>query len=466
MSDTGKLTSRLEEGVALDALTIHPRNANQGNLDVIAQSIEHNGFWGTIVANERTGHVLVGNHRVMALRKAGQTTVDVAWVDVDDEEELRILLADNRTARLGHDDPETLRTLLEELTDSDAGLLGTGYDEKFLDELIKSLHNEPEPDAGAGGDGFDPGLEGGETRTKLGDIWLIDGGKHRLAVGDCTDPALTDMLFGRLTDEATGQAEEQGSDGGLWPIHTEGFLAASCIWTDPPYGVDYVGKTKSAKTIQNDGAEGLPDLLALCFAVASNNLSPGGAIYIAHPAGPNALTFALTAKEAGWTIKQQLVWVKNTMVLGHSDYHYSHEPILYCCKPLLAGEGRTGRGGKLWWGDNSQTTVFLVDKPARSEDHPTMKPVALIEPMLRNSCPPGGIVYEPFGGSGSTMIAARRTNRRCFAVELDLGYADVILKRAEAEGMSIQLAWRQEENPDATLSRLEAEGTDEEMDED
>jgi DNA modification methylase len=452
-----RLTTRIEENYPIASLAPHPRNANQGDEKHIAESIEHNGFWGTVVANERNGRILAGNFRVKALKAAGETVVDVAWVDVDEEEELRILLADNRTARLGHDDPQALANLLQELVESDDELAGTGYDEKFLHDLLKSLGEEDAPDPGAGGDDFDPELQGGQTRTQSGDLWLIDGGKHRLAVGDSTDPDLVRTLFGVLPPEIAELVDAAGGDVPMSAVRLEGPQAAACIWTDPPYGVDYVGKTKSAKTIQNDGAEGLADLLTLAFAVASEMLSPGGAIYIAHPAGPNALTFAQKALEVGWTIKQQLVWVKNTMVLGRSDYHYAHEPILYCCKPLPSGEGRTGRGGKLWWGDNAQTTVFNVDKPARSEDHPTMKPVSLIEPMLKNSTGPGGIVYEPFGGSGSTLIAARRANRRCFAVELDLQYADVILKRCEAEGMSVELAWRPGESVSSVLDRLEGE---------
>jgi DNA modification methylase len=121
------------------------------------------------------------------------------------------------------------------------------------------------------------------------------------------------------------------------------------------------------------------------------------------------------------------VWIKNVMVLGRSDYHYKHEPIFYGFTP--GGEGRRGRGGERWHGDNSQTTVFPFDKPSRNTEHPTMKPVALIDAMLKNSLPPGGIVFDPFGGSGSTLIAAHDRGCRAFCVELDPRYADVILTR-------------------------------------
>lgn len=132
---------------------------------------------------------------------------------------------------------------------------------------------------------------------------------------------------------------------------------------------------------------------------------------------------------AGLVVRQNLVWVKNTLVLGRSDYHYKHEPILYGFVP--AGSGRLGRGGRRWFGDNSQTTVFDFDKPARSAEHPTMKPVALVEAMLANSLPPGGVVFDPFAGSGSTLIAAHARGGRALCVELDPRYADVIARRYE-----------------------------------
>ncbi len=133
-------------------------------------------------------------------------------------------------------------------------------------------------------------------------------------------------------------------------------------------------------------------------------------------------------------------------MLGHADYHYRHEPIFFGYK---ASQERRGRGGAGWYGGQNQTTVFEVPRPKRSEDHPTMKPVALIEAMLRNSCPPGGLVYDPFGGSGSTLIAAHRLRMRCYCCELDPRYATSILNRWEAEsGQSATLLERREEGAD------------------
>lgn len=250
-----------------------------------------------------------------------------------------------------------------------------------------------------------------EPVSKPGDLWLL--GKHRILCGDSTDVAAVGaMLAGDRAD---------------------------CMWTDPPYGVDYEGKTKDALTIRNDGAADLPELLAGAFAVATAALKPGVAVYVAHPPGPNSLVFAAAINDAGWSLRQQLIWDKGVMVLGHSDYHYRHEPIWMAYTD--GGQGRRGRGGDNWHGDNSQISVFQIPKPPRSEQHPTMKPVELITAMLGNSCPRGGLVYEPFGGSGSTLIAVHQLGMRAAVVELDARYVDVICRRyQEAVGEKPVLA--------------------------
>lgn len=229
-----------------------------------------------------------------------------------------------------------------------------------------------------------------------------------------------------------------------------GDVAPDCVWTDPPYGVDYVGKTKRKLKIQNDDTGGLEKLLVGAFVVVAAVCRPGAPVYVAH-ADTKRMVFESSLIAAGLRVRQNLVWVKNTLVMGRSDYQYQHEPILAAevtnldseedpgkvHEPVLygftpGGEGRLGRGGPWWFGNNKQTTVFEVDKPPRSADHPTMKPVALIDAMLANSLPPGGVVFDPFAGSGSTLIAAHRRSSRCFAVEIDPLYADVILRRFEA----------------------------------
>jgi DNA modification methylase len=235
-------------------------------------------------------------------------------------------------------------------------------------------------------------------------LWKL--GEHRLLCGDSTKAEDVERLM---------QGER-----------------AALMWTDPPYGVNYVGKTADALTIENDGAEGLPALLAGAFAQATDALKPGSPFYIAHPPGALCIAFGQAILEAGWRFHQTLIWCKDAMVLGHSDYHFQHEPIYY---GWTQGEGRSGRGnhdGTRWQGDHSQVSVFHVDRPKRSEEHPTSKPVELVGQMVSNSSRPGDAVYEPFGGSGSTLIACEQLARRARVLELSAHYADVILARWEA----------------------------------
>ncbi|MCL8016985.1 DNA methyltransferase, partial [Streptomyces sp. AS02] len=250
-----------------------------------------------------------------------------------------------------------------------------------------------------------------EPRSKPRDIWHL--GPHRVLCGDSTDITAVEAML----------------DGDR----------AHCMWTDPPYGVEIVGgshaipvkerRAQGKLTIQNDGASDLPELLAGAFATATAALVPGAPVYIAHPPGPLSLEFANAFQQAGWLLRQQLIWVKDSLVLGRSDYHYRHEPIWYGFTDPTADSGRLGRGGDRWHGDNAQTSILEVPRPPRSEDHPTMKPVELITRCLSNSCPPGGLVYEPFGGSGSTLIAAHTLGRIARVVELDPRYVDVICRR-------------------------------------
>ena len=237
--------------------------------------------------------------------------------------------------------------------------------------------------------------------VESGQLWKL--GEHRLICGDCTDKAVVERVM---------QGER-----------------AVCMWTDPPYGVDYVGKTKDALTIENDGADGLEGLLLESFLVADDVLETGVPYYVAHPPGALQVVFLNTVLAVGWKIHEQLVWVKDSMVLGHSDYHYRHEPILY---GWTSGEGRSGRGkheGSRWYGDNSQTSVFEMPRPKRSAEHPTMKPPELVEAHLQNSTQRNGIVYDPFLGSGTTLIACERLNRKCRAVEISPAYVAVAIQR-------------------------------------
>jgi DNA modification methylase len=236
--------------------------------------------------------------------------------------------------------------------------------------------------------------------SRPGDLWRC--GPHRVLCGDATSSdALATLCSPKKVD---------------------------CVWTDSPYGVKYAGKTPDKLRIQGDG-KGAANLLFDALKAAEPYIRDRSPFYIAHPAGALYVAFGSAVNAAGWQIHQSLVWVKDSMVLGHSDYHYRHEPILYGYTP---GEGRAGRGshrGSRWYGDNAQTSVIEVPRPKRSEAHPTMKPVELILRCIRNSCPRSAVMLDPFLGSGSTIAAAEVSGRVCYGLEINPRYSDVIVTR-------------------------------------
>jgi site-specific DNA-methyltransferase (adenine-specific) len=193
------------------------------------------------------------------------------------------------------------------------------------------------------------------------------------------------------------------------------------VLSDPPYGVDYVGKTEEALTIQNDGEQDLGALLGSSMKLALGACRPGAVWYIAAPAGPQFAAFAVVLAELGvW--RQTLVWVKDTMVLGRSDYHYRHEAIFYGWAPGAAHRPPP---------DRTRTSVLEFDRPKASREHPTMKPLPLWAELVGNSTARGGLVYDPFAGSGTSIVACEQRGRVCRAMEIDPRYADVCVARWE-----------------------------------
>lgn len=235
-----------------------------------------------------------------------------------------------------------------------------------------------------------------EADTKPGDLYIL--GDHRLLCGDAT----------KVDDFKKLMGDQQ----------------AHMIWTDPPYNVAYVGKTKDALTIENDSMTDT-DFYKFLYDMYTNLLMhtiPGSAIYVAH-ADTEGVNFRKALKDAGWLLKQCLVWVKNSLVMGRQDYHWKHEPILYGWAPGASHN---------WYTDRKQTTVVEFDRPTRSTDHPTMKPVGLVEYFINNSSRHNDIILDCFGGSGTTLIAAHKNNRKAYLMEMDPKYCDVIVKRYEA----------------------------------
>ncbi|WP_199731542.1 DNA modification methylase [Leucobacter sp. OH1287] len=388
-------------------------NPRRGDVDAIAASLEKRGQYKPIVVNAgsktgRANEVLAGNHTLRAARGLGWSEIQCVFVDVAADEAAQIVAADNRIADLGGYDLGDLLAVLEAAGDLD----GTGYSGSDFDALVREL---AVPVALSDVDAV-PSVSEGVSVSRLGDVWQL--GEHRLIVGSCADVD--------LVDEVVRSVDPAGAD---------------CVWTDPPYGVSYVGGTSDRLTIKNDGLEDAVAIFGDAVGTIMVAARPGAPVYIAH-ADLVRPAFQAKLEAAGFRLRQTLIWVKNALVMGRADYHWKHEPIIetvvpdevddYC--PFFygfapGGEGRLGRGGENWHGDNKATTVFNVAKPQASREHPTMKPVELIEPMLRNSCRPGGVVLDLFGGSGSTLIAAHHAGVKSVLVELDEKYADVICRR-------------------------------------
>jgi DNA modification methylase len=349
-------------------------------------------LWARPVLALPDGRIFAGNMRLAAAVELGWPSLPTLTVDLEERRAQLWALRDNNS--YGEWDTPALAELLSELVAEGVDASLTGFTSTDLDRILGSLVPERDPDEA-------PDLPDHEPDSKVGEIYQL--GPHRLLCGDARDPDAIAALT---------QAE---------PV--------AMLLSDPPYGVSYTGKTKAGLRIRHDEPDELAELLDGVFSAADTVLELNCRFYVFSPAGPQGTVFRLALERVGWNFHQALVWIKNALVLGHSDHHYQHEDVLYGWKP---GPGRPGRGrhrGSRWYGDNRQSTVLFCDRPARSEVHPTMKPTRLLESMLANSTRRGDTVLDPFCGSGSTLIACERLNRRCLAVELDPGYCDVIRQR-------------------------------------
>lgn len=375
----------------IDKLNLLPGNPRRGDVDAVAKSLAAFGQRKPIVAR-RDGTVIAGNHTLQAARQLGWPEIAVVWVDDDDTTAKAFALADNRTAELGTYDDQLLADLISEVRDADPDLLAaSGWSDEATKELLNAIAaNEPTPVIQGDPDEVP---ESAPAKTVSGDVWLL--GPHRLVCGDSTVSTDVDKLM------AGGQAD--------------------MVWTDPPYGVRYVGKTVDALTIENDDldAKGLEAFLRIALGEASNACRPGAAWFVAAPPGPLFVPFGLVLLELGiW--RQTLVWLKQNFVMGRSDYHYRHEAILYGWKPGAAHTEPPDRKGD---------TIWEFDRPSRNGEHPTMKPIALIERAINNHTKRNDVILDLFGGSGSTLIAAHQTGRVARLMELDPKYCDVICAR-------------------------------------
>ncbi len=393
----------------------NPRTITPEGLESLAASLREFGDLSGIVRNTRTDRLVGGHQRVKVLdpewiikkepTKDPRGTVALGYVvtpwgsfsyrEVNWPEDKEI--AANISANKARSDwnTEALAPLLLHIDQGAFDLSLVGFTEKDLKQIVDIPGRIKDREDKA------PPIPKNPI-TKLGDIWKL--GRHRILCGDSTDAKTAKKAFG----------DKQ----------------AVMMLTDPPYGVNYTGGTMSSLKIKNDTRSGpaLDALLAAVFATSDALLAAGSPIYVFHPSGGFVANFIFAFTKAGWRIHNGLVWVKDSMVIGHSDYHYKHEPILFGYK---AGEGRIGRGWKGWYGDNSQGSVFEVPRPKFSPDHPTMKPTELIEIMVKNSAPTDGVVLDPFLGSGSTLIACQNTMRICYGIEIDPRFCDVAVERWE-----------------------------------
>jgi len=362
------------------------RTHSDAQVAKIASSIKEFGFLNPIITDGSNG-IVAGHGRVLAAQKLGLKELPCVEADHLTEAQKRAyVIADKRMALDAGWDAEMLKVELGDLDAAGFDLSLTGFEvgelENFLAEPTEGLTDEDAvPDVPA------------VPITVLGDVWVM--GKHRLMCGDSTSvDHLQALCDGQLVD--------------MW-------------LTDPPYNVAYEGKTKEALTIKNDkmGDEPFRQFLRDACVAADTVMKAGAVFYIWH-ADSEGYNFRGAAKDAGWTIRQCLIWKKQTMVMGRQDYHWKHEPCLYGWKDGAA---------HLWATDRKQTTILEFNRPSRNGEHPTMKPVELFEYQMLNNTKGSDLVLDSFAGSGTTAIACEKHGRDARLMELDPKYCDVIVKR-------------------------------------
>ena len=402
-----------------DSILANPmnyRNHPKAQKDALRGVLNTVGWVQRIIVNTTTRNLIDGHLRVELAMDDGEPELPVIYIEVTEQEEKIILASIDPISAMAEQDQDALDNLLDHILD---------VEDDNLSAFLESLHTPPDDDEptteGLTDDDDAPDL-GPTAISTLGDVWLL--GNHRLMCGDGTSIDDTDTL-------AAG------------PI--------DMVWTDPPYNVDYTGGTEDALKIDNDSMDDaqfrtfLRDLFTAAFMVTRE----GGPIYIAH-ADSEGVNFRSALTEAGFLLKQCIIWVKNSMVLGRQDYQWQHEPILYGWKPGAAHK---------WYGEFNKKTVIddtpdikamdkseLINqirtlknalntsvlnfaKPNRNGEHPTMKPVELVAFMVKNSSRRGDKILDLCAGSGTTLIACEKYGRHARVMEYDPRYSDVIIKR-------------------------------------
>ena len=385
----GKTTTQMQL-VPLSKLVPYVNNARTHSPEQITKlrsSLREFGFVNPVIIDQDFG-IIAGHGRVMAAKEEGIEEVPCVFVDyLTEAQKKAYILADNRFAQDAGWDEELLRIEIESLQGADFDVSLTGFDPDELADLFADDRDSDVKD-----DDFDlsAALEKAAF-VKKGDIWTV--GRHRLMCGDATS-----------ADDVAALMDGK---------------RANLVVTDPPYGVSF--KSSDGLTIENDSMKGdeFYQFLLAAFQNVVANLEKGGAAYVFH-ADTEGLNFRRAFQDAGFHLAGCCIWVKNSLVLGRSDYQWQHEPVLY---------GFLQNGKHPWYSDRKQTTIWNYDKPKRNKNHPTSKPLDLLGYPICNSSQENGIVIDTFGGSGSTLMACEQSGRICYMLELDEKYASVILRR-------------------------------------
>ena len=389
-----KTTTQMEL-VPTDRLIPYVNNARTHSAEQVNKlraSLREFGFVNPVIV-DRDLNVIAGHGRILAAKEEKIPEVPCVYVDyLTEAQKNAYILADNRMAMDAGWDEELLRVEIEALQAEAFDVSLTGFDEKEITDLFKDGNG-----TGAEDDDFDlsAALEKAAF-VERGDVWTV--GRHRLMCGDAT--VAEDVI--KLMDGKK----------------------ANLILTDPPYGVSF--QSADGLSIQNDSIKG-EEFYQFLLAAMQNMvavLEPGGAAYVFH-ADTEGLNFRRAFVDAGLHLAGCCIWVKNSLVLGRSDYQWQHEPVLY---------GFLKNGKHSWYSDRKQTTIWNFDKPKRNKNHPTSKPLDLLAYPIGNSTQANAIVLDTFGGSGSTLMACEQTNRICCTMELDEKYASVILRRYVEDG--------------------------------
>ena len=387
--------------VPLEKLVPYANNARTHSAEQINKlrsSLREFGFINPVIIDRDYG-VIAGHGRILAAKEEGIREIPCVFADhLTEAQKKAYIIADNRMAMDAGWDEELLRVEIEALQAEAFDLSFTGFDEKELSDLFKD-------DADVHEDDFDVDAELKQpVITRAGDVWTL--GRHRLVCGDSTKAETFALLMGDRK--------------------------ANLVITDPPYNVNYEG---SAGKIKNDNMadDAFYQFLLAAFQNTEAVMADDASIYVFH-ADTEGLNFRRAFADAGFRLSGACIWKKQSLVLGRSPYQWQHEPILF---------GWKKKGRHQWYTGRKESTIWEFDKPKKNGDHPTMKPIPLLAYPIMNSSMSNTLVMDPFGGSGSTLIACEQTDRSCYTIELDEKFCDVIVKRyieqiGSADGVSVR----------------------------